>query len=110
MNLITSKGPSTPLLWKTVEQNKLKNNRARYEDQLLSKLKEVTPKDVIITLLADRGFGDQKFFKFIEDELKFNYIIRFKKGTLVTNNKGTTKKAGEWLDKNGRAKLIKDVG
>ena len=109
LNLITSKGSSTPLLWKTVEQNKLKNNRARYEDQLLSKLKEVTPKDVIITLLADRGFGDQKFFKFIEDELKFNYIIRFKKGTLVTNNKGTTKKAGEWLDKNGRAKLIKDV-
>ena len=109
LNLITNKGSSTPLLWKTVEHKRLKNNRARYEDQMLSRLKEVIPTDVIVTLLADRGFADQKFFKFIEEELGFNYIIRFKKGTFISNNKGESKTAGEWANKNGQAKSMKDV-
>ena len=73
--MITNKGSSTPLLWKTVEHKRLKNNRARYEDQMLSRLKEVIPTDVKVTLLADRGFADQKFFKFIE--------IYFKKYKLI---------------------------
>ena len=109
LNLITKAGCSTPLLWQSVHQHQLKNNRARYEDQMLSKLKEVLPKDVVITLLADRGFADQKFFNLLENELKFNFIIRFKKGTELSNSKGETKKAGEWLEKNGRAKTMKNV-
>ncbi len=76
---------------------------------MLSKLKEVPPNDVNITLLADRGVADQKFFTFLENELKFNFIIRFKKGTELNNSKGETRKAGEWLDKNGRAKSMKNV-
>ncbi len=83
----------------------LKNNRARYEDQMLSKLKEVLPNDVKLTLLTDRGFADQKFFNFLENELKFNFIIRFKKGTELTNSKGETKKAGEWLEKKWSSKI-----
>ena len=85
LNLISNKFSWTPLLWKTVEHKRLKNNRARYEDQMLSKLKEAMPKDVIVTLDADRGFSDKKCFKFIEEELGFNDMIRFKKGTYISN-------------------------
>ncbi len=109
LNLISNKFSSTPLLWKTVEHKRLTNNRARYEDQMLSKLKEAMPKDVIVTLVADRGFADQKFFKFSEEELGFNYIIRFKKGTYISNNKGESKTAGDWANKNGHAKSMKNV-
>ena len=109
LNLISNKFSSTPLLWKTVEHKRLKNNRARYEDQMLSKLKEAMPKDVVVTLVADRGFADQKFFKFIEEELGFNYIIRFKKGTYISNDKGEEKTAGEWVNENGHAKSMKNV-
>ena len=109
LNLISNKFSSTPLLWKTVEHKRLKNNRARYEDQMLSKLKEAMPKDVVVTLVADRGFADQKFFKFIEEELGFNYIIRFKKGTYISNDKGEEKTAGEWANENGHAKSMKNV-
>ena len=35
VNLITDHGRATPLLWKTVDKSTLKNNRARYEDQIL---------------------------------------------------------------------------
>jgi len=36
--------------------------------------------------LADRGFGDQKLFDFLEYELRFNYVIRFRDNTYVTSS------------------------
>ncbi len=51
LNVLTSKGCSTPLLWRTVDKQRLKHNRARYEDQMLSRLKEVIPKEVSVTVL-----------------------------------------------------------
>lgn len=38
LNVVTGKGLSTPLLWRSVDKRQLKHNRARYEDQLLSRL------------------------------------------------------------------------
>jgi hypothetical protein len=96
VNIVTGKGIATPLLWKTVDNSSLKHNRARYEDQILSRLKEVLPAGVKVTLLADRGFADQKFFKFISEELQFFYIIRIKNNTLVSDE-NQDKKASEWV-------------
>lgn len=98
LNVLSSQGSSTPLLWKTVEKSQLKYNRGRYEDQLLSRLKAVLPHDVQVTLVADRGFAAHKFFAFLENELKFNYVIRIKSNTLITDNKGQCKKASQWLE------------
>jgi hypothetical protein len=83
LNIVTGKGLSTPLLWKSVDKKQLKHNRARFEDQLLSRLKDVLPDDVEVILLADRGFADQKFFRFLEETLKFKYIIRIKSNTTI---------------------------
>ena len=55
INLLTEHGRATPLLWKTVNKSTIKNNRARYEDQILSKLKEIVPSAVRVTILADKG-------------------------------------------------------
>lgn len=107
LNVLTGKGCSTPLLWRTVDKKRLKHNRARYEDQILSRLKEVLPEDVSITVVADRGFADKKFLAFLEESLNFNYIIRIKANTTITNKVGDSKKASDWLDKTGRAKSIK---
>ena len=109
LNVLTGKGCSTPLLWRTVDKKRMKHNRARYEDQILSRLKEVLPEGVTVTLVADRGFADRKFFKFLEEELKFNYIIRIKSNTTITTNKEVSKKAAEYLDKSGRVKSTKEV-
>ena len=70
LNIVTGKGLSTPLLWKSVDKKQLKHNRARFEDQLLSRLKDVLPDDIEVILLADRGFADQKFFRFLEETLE----------------------------------------
>ena len=59
LSLVTNHGRATPLIWRTVEKDKLKDNRNAHEDALLVRLAEVLPHDVHVTILADRGFGDQ---------------------------------------------------
>ena len=101
LNIVTGKGLSTPLLWKSVDKKQLKHNRARYEDQLLTRLKEVIPEGVEVILLADRGFADQKFFRFLDEELSFKYIIRIKSSTTIASGEKRAK-AKEWLRPDGR--------
>lgn len=107
LNVVTGKGLSTPLLWKSVDKKQLKHNRARYEDQLLSRLKEVLPEGVRVTLLADRGFADHKFFRFLDEELHFKYIIRIKSNTTIISGEKKAK-ANEWLRPDGRVFGLKN--
>jgi len=51
---------ATQLLWMTVEKSKLARMRNRYEGKVIEMLDELLAKKVKVTLLADRGFGDQK--------------------------------------------------
>lgn len=106
LNIVTGKGLATPLLWKSVDKTQLKHNRARYEDQLLSRLKTVLPIGIKVTLLADRGFADQKFFRFLDEELKFQYIIRIKSSTTIIH-KNIKNKASAWLKSDGRSLGLK---
>lgn len=106
INLLTEHGRATPLLWKTVNKSTIKNNRARYEDQILSKLKEIVPSAVKVTILADRGFADQLFFKFIAEQLGFFYIIRTRSNIHISNQKGIMKLAKDWLNTDGRIKTL----
>ena len=107
LNVVTGKGLSTPLLWKSVDKKQLKHNRARYEDQLLSRFKEVLPANIEVTLLADRGFANQKFFRFLDEELQFQYIIRIKSSTTVISGEKKAK-AREWLRPDGRIFSLKN--
>jgi hypothetical protein len=58
--LVTNHGRATPLLWRTVEKADLEGRRNAYEDQLLESLRDCISEDIRVTVLADRGFGDQK--------------------------------------------------
>jgi hypothetical protein len=65
LNLVTRHGRATPLIWLTVSKDELKDRRNDYEDLCLSRLAEVLPEGVAVTILADRGFGDTKLFAFL---------------------------------------------
>jgi hypothetical protein len=106
--LITSHGRATPLLWQTVEKVDLEGKRNGHEDRLLEKLAECMPEGVRVTVLADRGFGDQKRYEHLTG-LKFDYVIRFREVITVSDQWGTSKSAGEWLLASGRATMLKDV-
>lgn len=107
LNLVTSHGRATPLLWKTISKDKLKDNRNNYEDTILLRLRAVIPEDVKVTILADRGFFDIKLFNFLKKELNFDYNIRVKNNTYITDNTGSTSKASDLVPKNGQTKTIR---
>ena len=64
VNLVTTHGRATPLVWKTVETKRLKRRRNRVEDEVLRLLASVLPQGVTVILLADRGFGDVKLYAY----------------------------------------------
>src|ERR1700693_2822879 len=77
LNLVTNHGRATPLLWLSVLKDELKDKRNDFEDLCLARLAQVLPEGVVVTILADRGFGDNKLFGFL-DTLGFAYVIRFR--------------------------------
>ena len=106
--LVTRHGRATPLLWKTVDKDKLKNNRNRHEDELLAQLKEKMPSETEVTILADRGFGDTKLYDYLE-ELDFKYVIRFRSDIHVRTKDARQAPASEFLLESGKAKRYNDV-
>jgi len=109
LSLVTRHGRATPLLWKSVRKSTLKGRRNRYEDELLLRFKEVLPEGVKVTLLADRGFGDQKLFEFLLHTLGFEFIIRIRGNITVTSARGESRRAEHWIGKGGRAKLLRNA-
>jgi hypothetical protein len=108
LNLVTRHGRATPLLWLTVSKDELKDRRNDYEDLCLSRLAEILPEGVAVTILADRGFGDTKLFAFLV-ELGFAYVIRFRGNIHVTAADGETRDAADWVGKGGRARKLRDA-
>ena len=106
--LITNHGRATPLLWKTVEKADVEGKRNAHEDRILEQLADCIPEGVRVTVLADRGFGDQKRYEHLAG-LKMDFVIRFREVITVTTQFGDSRSAGEWLPKSGRATMLKDV-
>ena len=108
LGLVTSHGRAAPLLWLTVWKEELTKRRNDYEDACLRRLSELVPAGCQVTILADRGFGDQKLFAFL-GKLGFDYVIRFRGNIHVTNADGQTKPAIDWVGKAGRARKLRDA-
>ena len=72
------------------------------------RLKELVPEGCRVTILADRGFGDQNLFGFLA-ELGFGYVIRFRGNIHVTDAHGETRPAAEWVGKSGRARKLREA-
>lgn len=109
LNLVTSHGRATPLIWKTFSKKTLKNNRNNHEDDVLLQLRNIIPKTVKVTILADRGFCDTKLFEFLKNDLEFDYNIRIRSNILVFDNKDEKRTAREWINKNGSMKTLRDA-
>jgi hypothetical protein len=106
--LITNHGRATPLLWQTVEKADLEGQRNAHEDRILERLRDCIPEGIRVTVLADRGFGDQKRYEHLR-RLGFDYVIRFREAITVSDQWGNSKPAGEWIPKSGRATLLKEA-
>jgi hypothetical protein len=107
LSLITDHGRATPLVWLTVEKDTLRDNRSRYEHRVLVRLAELLPADIKVCVVADRGFGDQKLYRMLTEELCFDYVIRFRGNIAVTATTGETRTAAAWVRPGGRARVLR---
>jgi hypothetical protein len=105
LSLVSSHGRAAPLIWLTVWKEEIATRRNDYEDACLRRLAETIPPDCRVTILADRGFGDQKLFAFLT-KLDFAYVIRFRGNIQVTDATGETRRAADWVGKAGRARKL----
>ena len=108
LSLVTGHGRAAPLMWHSVWKEELSAQRNAYEDACLVRLRELVPQECKVTVLADRGFGDQKLFGFLA-ELGFGYVIRFRGNVRVADAAGETRPAAEWAGKGGRARKLRDA-
>jgi hypothetical protein len=108
LSLVTGHGRAASLIWLTVWKEEIATRRNDYEDACLRRLAETLPQGCRVTILADRGFGDQKLFAFLA-ELGFGYVIRFRGNIHVTAADGETRPAAEWVGKGGRARKLRDA-
>jgi hypothetical protein len=107
LSLMTGHGRATPLVWLTVDTATLKNHRNEYEYQVLVRLADMLPAGVKVCIVADRGFGDQKLYRVLTDELHFDYVIRFRGNIKVTAADGEERTALGWVGPGGRATVLR---
>jgi len=107
LSLLTRHGRATPLVWLTVDTATLKNHRNEYEYQVLVRLADALPSGIKVCIVADRGFGDQKLYHVLSEQLNFDYVIRFRGNITVTARDGETRTAAAWVGPGGRAKVLR---
>jgi hypothetical protein len=108
LNLVTSHGRATPLVWMTVLSKNLKGRQTGFEDRALWLLKSVLPPGVDVIILADRGFADVSLFEHIMENLDWSFVIRFRGKTHVESASGERRMCSDWVPKKG--KLLKLEG
>jgi hypothetical protein len=107
LSLLCRHGRATPLYWLTVETATLKDRRNGYEYQALVRFAAALPCGIKVCIVADRGVGDRKLYHLLTEELKFDYIIRFRGNITVTSADGETRRAADWVGPAGRARLLR---
>jgi hypothetical protein len=107
LSLLTRHGRATPLVWLTVDKATLKDRRNAYEYQALVRLADALPTNIKVCIVADRGFGDQKLYRVLTEELAFDYVIRFRGNITVTAASGEVRTAAAWVGPGGRARVLR---
>lgn len=105
--LVTRHGRATPLVWKTYKKSDLAGERTSAERRLLAQFDALLNDDVEVTLLADRGFGDDDLYLFLQT-LGWDFVIRFRGNILVETSDGQVQPASE-LVQGGRARKYLSV-
>jgi hypothetical protein len=106
--LITSHGRATPLMWKTHPKSTLEGHRSAHENELIDRFVDIVDPELAVTLLADRGFGDQVFYARLQAS-HIDFVIRFRECILVTTADGETGPASDFVPPNGRTRKLDDA-
>jgi len=104
--LITNHGRATPIAWKTCRKSDLREKQKQYEYDMIDLVNGWLDSDVDITLLADRGFGDQNLYDLLLF-LGWDFVIRFRGNIYVTDAAGERREASAWVGPSGQPIMMK---
>ena len=106
LSLLSRHGRATPLARLTVDKAALKTVATATSIRSWCALAEL-PADVRVRIVADRGFGDHKLYRVLTEELKFDFVIRFRGNIAVTATSGEARAAADWVGARGRARTLR---
>ena len=106
LSLITAHGRATPMAWKTVRKSARKGLMFEVESEVIACAHQAIPESVRVTLLADRGFGDQERYLSLTT-LGWDWVIRFRGNIRVTSAQGEARTAAGWVLPAGRPKMLR---
>lgn len=96
-----------PLLWKTYRTSSLHGQRPTQERLLLTRLKQILPENVSVTVLVDT---DQiALVDWLVSSLGFHFIVRIDAHEMVGHAQRELHPASDWLSPTGRTRTLKDV-
>jgi len=75
---VVYRGRTVPIAWRIVAQSS-STVKLWTIQRVLCQAARLMPSDVEIVLLADRGFGDGKFMKYLRENLGWHFRIRIKR-------------------------------
>jgi len=81
-------------------KSKIQGRRNEHEDALLEPFWEVLPKGVQVTVLANRGFGDQALYELLKGLLGLDFVVRFRGIVKVESADGEAIGHDKWLKTN----------
>jgi hypothetical protein len=94
------------VVWQSVSKARLKGRRAQFETEVLLRLHEVVPAGVHVTVLADRGFGDQDLYAQLGD-CGIQFVVRFRGDVTVESANGEHRPASAWVPSNGHIRHLR---
>jgi hypothetical protein len=108
-SLVTEHGRATPLMWRTEYSLNLKDRKNDIQYRFLISVRAFVPKQTKLIILADRGFGDLKLYRFLEEQ-DIGYVIRFAKGIKVwPQGKRRARPIGMLVPEDGSANLLENA-
>ena len=100
---------SIPLLWKTIYSSDKKGNMNQIEDDMIYNLaKSIGEKNGKVVIVADRGFNDTNFMRFLKNEMGYDFTIRLRSNIYVYTTKTEGAPVYGHISENMQPKIIKN--
>ena len=73
--------------------------------QMLVRRADARPPDIKVCIVTDHGFGDQKLYRILTEDPKFDQVIRLRAKITVTAADGKVRTAAAGVEPSGRARI-----
>ena len=107
---VPHRGRTIPLLSVVYERDKMpeRGSQNRWEEQALTQVLAALPQGVRPVVIGDRAFGRAEFIRWLQGR-RVDYVLRVRRGTIITAGDGRQWKLGKEGLKQGEVRWVTNV-